>query len=89
MEELSLAVLRDEHGKYVQFAGHPTLPPIFYDLDADPDELHNVAADPAYAPRVLEYAQRMLAWRMRHAERTLSGTKVTGLGVLSHRAPRR
>ena len=23
LEECSLAVLRDEHGKYVQFAGHP------------------------------------------------------------------
>ena len=71
MEECWLAVLRDEHGKYVQFAGHPALPPIFFDLDADPAQIHNVAGDPAYASRILDYAQRMLAWRMRHTERTL------------------
>ena len=39
LEECSLAVLRDDHGKYVQFSGHPTLPPIFFDLDADPAQL--------------------------------------------------
>ncbi len=89
MEELSLAVLRDAHGKYVQFAGYPSLPSVFFDYDDDPDELHNRAADPAYAAKVLDYAQRMLAWRLRHAERTLSGTKLTGLGVVEHRAERR
>ncbi len=46
IDECSLAVLRDERGKYVHFAG---LPPLFYDLDADPDELVNRADDPAYA----------------------------------------
>ena len=51
MEECSLAVLRDDHGKYVQFAGYPTLPSIFFDLDADPAQIRNRAADPAYAPR--------------------------------------
>jgi arylsulfatase A-like enzyme len=89
MEECSLAVLRDDHGKYVQFAGHHALPPIFFDLDADPDQLVNRAGDAAYAPRVLEYAQRMLAWRMRHADRTLSGMKLTAhAGLVERRAPR-
>ncbi len=89
MEELSLAVLRDAHGKYVQFGGYPALPSVFFDLDEDPGELHNRAADPAYAATVLDYAQRMLAWRMRHAERTLSGTKLTGFGKIEYRAERR
>ena len=89
MEELSLAVLRDAHGKYVQFAGYPSLPSVFFDYDDDPDELHNRAADPAYASKVLDYAARMLAWRLRHADRVLSGTKLTGLGVVEHRAERR
>jgi arylsulfatase A-like enzyme len=89
MEELSLAVLRDAHGKYVQFGGYPALESVFFDFDDDPDELHNRAGDPAYAPKVLDYAQRMLAWRLRHAERTLSGTKLTGIGVVEHRAERR
>jgi len=90
MEECWLAVLRDAHGKYVQFAGQPALPPIFFDLDADPAQIHNVAADPAYAARVLDYAQRMLAWRMRHTERTLAGMKLTmHAGLIERRAPRR
>jgi arylsulfatase A-like enzyme len=90
LEECALAVLRDAHGKYVQFSGHPTLPPIFFDLDADPAQLRNVAADPAYAPRVLEYAQRMLAWRMQHTERTLTGMKLTQhAGLVRRDAPRR
>lgn len=90
MEECSLAVLRDDHGKYVQFAGHPTMPPIFFDLDADPAQTDNRAADPAYAARVLDYAQRMLAWRMRHLDRTLTGMKVTGhAGLVERRAARR
>ena len=90
MEECSLAVLRDDHGKYVQFAGHPALPPIFFDLDADPEQVVNRAADPEYAPRVLDYAQRMLAWRMRHTDRMLTGMKVTQhAGLVERRAPRR
>jgi arylsulfatase A-like enzyme len=90
MEECALAVLRDDHGKYVQFAGHGALPAIFFDLDRDPAQVVDRAADPAYAGRVLGYAQRMLAWRMRHAERTLSGMKLTmHAGLVQRRAPRR
>jgi len=90
LEECSLAVLRDEHGKYVHFSGHPTLPPIFFDLDTDPSQVVNRAADPEYAPKVLDYAQRMLARRMTHAERTLTGMKLTQhAGLVESRAPRR
>ena len=87
LEECSLAVLRDDHGKYVHFSGHPKMPPIFFDLDVDPTQTRNRAGDPEYAPTVLDYAQRMLAWRMRHAERTLTGMKLTGhAGVVEARA---
>jgi arylsulfatase A-like enzyme len=90
LEECALAVLRDDHGKFVQFSGYPALPSIFFDLDRDPAQITNVAADPAYAPKVLEYAQRMLAWRMRHAERTLTGMKLTmHAGLVERNAPRR
>jgi hypothetical protein len=75
-------VLRDEHGKYVHFTG---LPPLFYDLDTDPDELVDRAGDPAYAATVLGYAQRLLSRRMRHAERTLSGVLVTPMGIVEAR----
>ena len=90
LEECSIAVLRDEHGKYVQFAGDHVFPAIFFDLDTDPAQVVNRAADPAYAPKVLEYAQRMLAWRMQHTERTLTGMKLTGhAGLVERNAPRR
>ena len=90
LEECSLAVLRDEHGKYVQFAGHETFAPIFFDIDEDPAQLVNRAADPAYAPKVLDYAQRMLAWRLTHAERTLTGMKLTGhAGLVERNAVRK
>ena len=89
LEECSVAVMRDEHGKYVQFAGHHAFPPIFFDIDTDPEQLVNRADDPAYAARVLDYAQRMLSWRMRHNERTLTGMKLTGhRGLVTYRAPR-
>ena len=87
IEECSLAVLRDDHGKYVHFAG---LPPIFFDLDDDPDQTVNRADDRACAPRVLEYAQRMLSWRARHQDRTLSGMKLhPQKGLVERHAPRR
>ena len=90
LEECSLAVLRDDHGKYVHFSGHPTMPPIFFDLRSDPAQIVNRAGDPAYAATVLDYAQRMLAWRMRHAERTLTGMKLTGhKGLVERRSPRK
>jgi arylsulfatase A-like enzyme len=87
LEECSIAVLRDDHGKYVHFAG---MPPIFFDLDADPEQIVNRAADPEYAGLVLAYAQRMLSWRMQHQERTLAGMKLTGhAGLVERRAPRK
>lgn len=89
LEECSLAVLRDDHGKYVQFAGHHAFPPIFFDLDSDPAQTVNRAGDGACTARVLDYAQRMLAWRMRHNDRTLAGTKLTmHAGLVERHAPR-
>ncbi len=90
LEECALAVLRDEHGKYVQFSGFPALPAIFFDIDNDPAQIRNLADDPAYAATVLSYAQRMLAWRMQHTERTLTGMKLTmHAGLVERNAPRR
>lgn len=69
-DRCALAVIRDARGKYVHFADG--LPPVFFDLSADPAELRNRAADPAAAPLLLDYAQRMLSWRLSTAERTLT-----------------
>lgn len=86
MEECCLAVLRDKSWKYVHFA---TGSPLLFDLRADPDQLVNRAGDPACASVVADFAQRMLSWRMRHDERTLTGHLVTSDGLVVRRDPRR
>jgi arylsulfatase A-like enzyme len=68
-EECALAVLRSAKFKYVHFAA---LPPLLYDLEADPHELHDVSGDPAYTGTMLQMAQRMLSWRMDTEERDLT-----------------
>jgi arylsulfatase A-like enzyme len=80
--ESALAVLRDERGKYVHFAG---LPPLFFDLERDPGEHEDLAGDPAVLPRVLDYAQRMLSWRMGHAEQALTHLHLGPGGVFERR----
>jgi len=81
-EECSLTVIRDECYKYVHFAG---LPPLFFDLAADPDEFQDRAADSAYLPLLLAYARKLLSWRMRHEERTLSHLHLGPGGMVSRR----
>ena len=49
------------------------LPPLLFDMQADPWEMNNLADDPKMAPVVLRYAQKMLSWRMVNDERTLTG----------------
>lgn len=83
--QCTLNVIRDEHYKYVHFTN---LPPLFFDLKKDPGELINVAEDPAYLPKVLEYAQKMLSWRMNHDEQTLTHIALTEEGVVERPAER-
>jgi len=78
MDDCSLCVLQDAAFKYVHFAA---LPPLLFDLRADPHQFHDLAADPAYAGVVRDYAQRMLSWRMRHADRTLTHFRATPGGL--------
>jgi arylsulfatase A-like enzyme len=68
-DQCALAVIRGARYKYVHFAA---LPPLFFDLQEDPDELHDRARDSAYQPLVLAHAQKLLSWRMAHEDRTLS-----------------
>ncbi len=79
--QCKMNVLRDKHYKYVHFSA---LPPLFFDLEADPDEFHNLAADPACRDMVLAYAQKMLNWRMQHNETRLSRLRLTPDGVVDH-----
>jgi arylsulfatase A-like enzyme len=83
LDECAISVLRDRHGKYVQFAGH--FPPLFFDLDEDPDELADAAGDPDRASQVLSYAQRLLRLRMGHTDPRLANHRATYDGPV-HRA---
>ena len=85
LHQCALNVVRGERYKYVHFT---KLPPLFFDLEADPGETRNLAADPAYAPRVLEYAQKLLSWRMNHDEQTLTHLTLTSDGPVSRPSPR-
>jgi arylsulfatase A-like enzyme len=80
----NLAVLRGARWKYVHFAG---LPPLLFDLADDPHEFRNRADDPLCRDALLACAQRMLDWRMQHAEHTLTHLKLTHRGVIGSRGP--
>ncbi|MBM3222259.1 MAG: alkaline phosphatase family protein [Candidatus Tectomicrobia bacterium] len=79
VDQCGLAVVQDTRYKYVHF---DALPPLFFDLQADPGQFRNLAHDPAYAPRVLEYAQKMLTWRLHYADRTLTGYSSSPEGLV-------
>jgi arylsulfatase A-like enzyme len=78
MDESALCVVQDARYKYVHFAA---LPPLFFDLARDPHQFENLAEDPAHAALVLNYAQKALSKRMRHAERTLTHFRATPQGL--------
>jgi hypothetical protein len=70
--------VQDEAYKYVHFAA---LPPLFFDLRADPNQFSNLATDPAHAGLVRDYAQKALSWRLIHADRTLTHFRATPQGL--------
>ncbi|QJC57942.1 Multifunctional alkaline phosphatase superfamily protein [Polaromonas vacuolata] len=80
MDQCALAVVQDKAYKYVHFAA---LAPLFFDLKKDPEQLHNQADNPHYATLILQYAQKMLNWRLSHAERTLTGFAASPEGLQS------
>ena len=83
MDDCTLSVLQDAAFKYVHFT---SLPPLLFDLQADPHQFVNLAEDTDYASVVRDYAQRALSWRMRHADRTLTHFRATPTG-LEERGP--
>ena len=76
---LNMAAIRTDKWKYVHFAA---LPPLLFDLEADPDNLVNLAGNPAYAAAQLEMAERLLTWRARHLDQTLALQELTPQGVV-------
>ena len=79
MKHCTANIIRGERYKYVHFT---TLPPLFFDLEEDPDEFNNLAADPAYQGLMLEYAGKMLSWRMEHDGRALTDLHLTPDGIV-------
>ena len=86
LHQCSLAVIRDHRYKYVHFTA---LPPLLFDLQQDPDEFVNQAENPDYKEVVLEYAQKMLSWKMNHTDRGLTETVLGEGGAVTRRAPLR
>jgi arylsulfatase A-like enzyme len=78
-ERCALAVRQSERYAYVHFNGFSSL---CFDLEEDPAQLVDIAADPTRATEVLSQAQAMLSWRMDQAERRLTGCKLTESGVI-------
>jgi arylsulfatase A-like enzyme len=82
VDQCGLAVIQDANYKYVHF---DALPPLFFDLQADPGQFHNLAEHPAYVSKVLAYAQKMLTWRLHYADRTLTGYSASPEGLVERR----
>jgi arylsulfatase A-like enzyme len=85
MHQCALNVVRGARYKYVHFTN---LPPLFFDLERDPDEMQDRARDPAYLPLMLEHAQKLLSWRMNHDEQTLTHIALLEQGPVERTAPR-
>ena len=80
-----MTAIRTDRWKYVHFAA---LPPLLFDLEADPDNLVNLAGDPAYALVQLEMAEKLLSWRARHLDQTLALAELTPDGVVRRNVAR-
>jgi len=87
MEECSITVWRDARWKYVHTTAE-SLPNLLFDLESDPEQLRNVIDDPAYAAAALACATRLLSWRARHLDRSLTGTIITTEGPVIRVDPR-
>ncbi len=80
LHQSNLAILRETRFKLVHFNGG--LPPLLFDLENDPDEMANLANDPAHTATLLRLTQKLLSHRMRHADRTLADVKITSKGAV-------
>ena len=54
---------------------------MLFDLESDPHEMQDLARDPASGSRMLAAAQKLLSWRLEHADRTLTHFRATPQGL--------
>jgi len=87
MEQCALDVVRAADHKYVHFGNGDSL---YFDLSDDPDQLVDVSHDSSKLGCIADARSRLLSWRMRHDDRTLTGHKITAKhGLVARRDPRR
>lgn len=86
MEQCTLDVVRSAEHKYVQFGNGDRL---LFDLTEDPLQVIDRSTDASSASAMADAAGRLLSWRQRHDDRTLTGHQVTKHGLVVRRDPRR
>jgi arylsulfatase A-like enzyme len=83
MAHCTLDVVRGHDVKYVQFAADgDVLAPLLFDMSSDPGQFHDLVRLGEANDRGWDEAQRLLRWRMRNDERTLSGHLLTSEGMV-------
>ena len=75
--QCKLDVVRGETFKYVHFPNVEALPPVYFDLAADPGETVDVGGEPQRRGEVLEAVAKLLSWRMANDERGPTGSLVS------------
>jgi arylsulfatase A-like enzyme len=85
LHQCNFSVIRGSRYKYVHFAN---LPPLLFDLERDPNEYTNLATAGDYAKLTLQYAQKLISWRLAHEDQTLTHMMATDKGMVARPAPR-
>lgn len=81
LQDANLAILRDDEYKLVHF--NAGVPPLLFDMQADPNEMVNLANDVDAMPILLRMTQKLLSHRIRYANRRLSNRLVTPDGTVT------
>lgn len=75
----NFSILRESRFKLVHFNGD--LQPMLFDLEIDPDEMQNLAGDPAYMPELLRLTQKLLNHKMRYNDHTMTDVRIGSNGA--------
>ena len=71
LDRAGVSILREARWKYVHFGGG--VPPMLFDLEADPQETRDLAADPAHAAEVSRMARKLIDRMTERRDRRLTG----------------